>query len=143
MPILDEFEIVLIDCPPNLGIITLNGLRMSSGYIIPTIPDFLSTYGIPQIVERVGEFSESIAQPIVPLGIAVTKYRVQSTVHNAQLRVLREERDAPLFDTIVPEGNAFANAAISTPVSTLRQKWGAEGFEAYRSLAREILERVP
>ena len=53
---LDDYDIVLVDCPPNLGIITLNGLRISHGYIIPTIPDILSTYGIPQIVKRVRDF---------------------------------------------------------------------------------------
>ena len=141
-PILSEFDIVVVDCPPNLGIITLNGLRLSQAYIIPTIPDILSTYGIPQIVRRVHEFSETIAQPIAPLGVIVTKYRKQSTVHHAQLRVLEERRDAPLFETRIPEGNAFADAASPRPVSTLRQKWGREGFEAYRSLTREILEGI-
>jgi len=51
-PIIDEYDYVLIECPPNLGIITLNGLRIAHGYIIPSIPDILSTYGIPQIVKR-------------------------------------------------------------------------------------------
>ena len=141
-PILGEFDVVLIDCPPNLGIVTLNGLRMSQAYIIPTIPDILSTYGIPQIVGRVHNFSETIAQPIEPLGILVAKYRTQSAVHRSQLRVLQERGDAPLFKTRIPEGNVFADAASPQRVSTLRQKWGTEGFEAYRSLAAEILERI-
>lgn len=59
-PILDDYDIVLVDCPPNLGIITLNGLRISEGYIIPTVPDVLSTYGIPQIVTRVGNFADNL-----------------------------------------------------------------------------------
>ena len=141
-PILGEFDIVLIDCPPNLGIITLNGLRMSQAYIIPTIPDILSTYGIPQIVNRVRSFSETIAQPIEPLGIVVAKYRTQSTVHRTQLRILRKQKDAPLFKTRIPEGNALAEAANPQPVSTLRQKWGQEGFRAYRELTAEVLERI-
>ncbi len=141
-PILEEFDIVLIDCPPNLGIVTLNGLRMSHGYIIPTIPDILSTYGIPQIVGRVRSFSETIAQPIEPLGIVVAKYREQSTVHRTQLRILREQGDAPLFETRIPEGNAFASAADPKRVSTLRQKWGPDGFKPYRALTAEVLERT-
>lgn len=141
-PILGEYDVVLVDCPPNLGIITLNGLRMSNAYIIPTIPDILSTYGIPQIVGRVRSFAEAIAQPIEPIGILVTKYRTQSTVHRTQLRLLREEKDAPLFRTQIPEGNALADAADSQPVSTLRQKWRDESFGAYRALTAEILERI-
>ena len=141
-PLLSQFDFVLIDCPPNLGIITLNGLRLSQGYIIPTIPDILSTYGIPQIIKRVSEFSETISEPIEPLGVVVTKYRTQSTVHHSQLRVLQQQRDASLFKTRIHEGNALADAASSTRVSTLRQKWGSDGFQAYRSLAEEILGRI-
>jgi chromosome partitioning protein len=65
-----------------LDIITLNGLRISDGYIIPTIPDYLSIYGIPQIVTRVGDFSKAISEEIEPLGIVATKYQANSTVHN-------------------------------------------------------------
>lgn len=52
-PILDRYEYVLIDCPPNLGFITRNGIEISDYYLIPTIPDTLSTYGIPQIVRSI------------------------------------------------------------------------------------------
>ena len=76
-PIIDEYEYILIDCPPNLGIITLNGLRISSGYIIPTVPDVLSTYGIPQIISRVTAFANRIGEDIEPLGIVISKYRAE------------------------------------------------------------------
>jgi chromosome partitioning protein len=142
-PVLDEFEFVLIDCPPNLGIITLNGLRLSDGYIIPTIPDILSTYGIPQIVQRVKAFSDAVGESIQPFGIVVTKYQANSSVHANTLRNLRQKNDAPVFKTIIPQSNQMAAAAEHTPLSTLRQKWGYQGqYEAYQQLAAEILQRV-
>lgn len=142
-PVMDEFDLVFIDCPPSLGIVTLNGLRISNSYIIPTIPDVLSTYGIPQIVSRVGEFSRTIAEPIEPLGILVTKYREQSTVHRNQLKLLQSGKEGRPFKTVIPENNQIAEAAEFKPVSTLRQKWGYQGqFEKYRALAKEILERL-
>lgn len=141
--VIDEYDFVFIDCPPSLGIITLNALRMSNYYIIPTIPDILSTYGIPQIVSRVKKFSEEIGEPIEPLGIVVTLFRTQSTVHTNQLRRLRSNKDAPLFDTVIPLNNQIADAAEYKTVSTLRQKWGYAGqFEKYRALADEIIRRV-
>lgn len=142
-PMVDEYDIVLIDCPPNLGIITLNGLRMSMGYIIPTIPDILSTYGIPQIVKRVGDFSKAIAEHIEPLGIVISKYREQSPLHKNTKRQLAAERDAPLFKTIVPENTRIAGAAEYAPVSTLKQKYGYGGqYEVYHALAEELLAKV-
>jgi chromosome partitioning protein len=142
-PVLDEFDFVLIDCPPNLGIITLNGLRLSDGYIIPTIPDILSTYGIPQIVQRVKAFSDAVGESIEPFGIVVTKYQANSSVHANTLRNLRQKNDAPVFKTIIPQSNQMAAAAEHTPLSTLRQKWGYQGqYEAYQQLATEILQRV-
>lgn len=140
-PIIDNYDVVLIDCPPNLGIITLNGLRISDGYIIPTIPDVLSTYGIPQIISRIKQFSETIAEPINAYGIVISKYRAQSTVHQNVLKSMRHHSDAPLFETFIPENNQIAGAAEYKPVSTLRQKWGYQGqFDDYRKLTEEIME---
>lgn len=142
-PILDDYEYVLIDCPPNLGIITLNGLRISEGYIIPTIPDVLSTYGIPQIVQRVDQFSEAIAEKIEPLGIVVTKFQKQMTLHQRTVAELRRGRDAEVFETVIPQRQNIADAAEFTPVSTLRQKWGGRGeYGALEALTKEIMEVV-
>ncbi len=141
---LDDYDIVIVDCPPNLGIITLNGLRISHGYIIPTIPDILSTYGIPQIVTRVGEFSEEIAEMIEPLGIVVTKFQANSSVHANVLRNLRAGEDAPVFKTIIPQANDIAAAADHvTYARTLKQKYGYRSTaEAYEKLAKEIIAKL-
>ena len=72
---LDDYDVVIIDCPPSLGIILLNGLQISNGFVIPTIPDFLSTYGITQIKRQVEEFSKEIGENIKPLGIASPSIR--------------------------------------------------------------------
>lgn len=146
-PILDEYDVVLIDCPPNLGIITLNGLRIASGYIIPSIPDVLSTYGIPQIVARVQAFSDAIAdQPIVPLGIVVSKYRAQSTVHVNTVRRLEGDPKGPrVFQTLIPEANKIAESAEFLPVNTLRQKYGSGSqgnFDTYHALVEEVMKAV-
>lgn len=140
-PIIDEYDYVIIDCPPNLGIITLNGLRIAHGYLIPTIPDILSTYGIPQIVKRVKAFADEIGEPIEPLGIIISKYRAQLRLHANTVRRLRSSGDAPVFNTIVPENGHIAEAAEFTQLSTLRQKYGYQGeFDTYKALTQEIMK---
>jgi chromosome partitioning protein len=141
---LDDYDWVLIDCPPNLGLITLNGLRISQGYVIPTIPDILSTYGIPQIVSRVADFAREINEPIEPLGIIVSKYRDQANLHRTVVENLRNDPDLPeVFETVIPEAVAIAASAEFQEIGTLRQKYQHGGrYERYVNLTEEIMEAV-
>ncbi len=146
-PIIEHYDYVLIDCPPNLGIITLNGLQISQSYIIPTIPDLLSTYGIPQVIATVHDFSETIGQKIEPLGIIISKYQADMTLHERVVKELRRySKDAPVFDTQIPQRQQIAEAAeFLKPhkFSTLKQKWGSVGqFQSYLNLTKEIMKRA-
>lgn len=143
-PLLDDYDFVLVDCPPNLGIVTLNGLRISDGYIIPTIPDVLSTYGIPQIQQRVKAFADNLGERIGELGIVVTKYRAASTVHRNTIVRLQDDPDLPIvFDTWVPETNQIAASAEYADRATLRQKYGYQGqYDTLRALTKEFIAAV-
>jgi chromosome partitioning protein len=143
-PLLNNYDFVLVDCPPNLGIVTLNGLRISDGYIIPTIPDVLSTYGIPQIQQRVKAFADNLGETITELGIVITKYRSASTVHRNTIGRLQDDDDLPpVFDTWVPETNQIAASAEYADRSTLRQKYGYQGqYDTLRALTKEFIAAV-
>jgi len=143
-PILDDYEYVLVDCPPNLGIVTLNGLRISDGYIIPTIPDVLSTYGIPQIQRRVSEFASSIGERIVDVGIVITKYRAASTLHRNTITSLQGDKHLPVvFDSWIPEANQIAASAEFADYGTVRQKYGYAGqYDAFRAMTQEFMKLV-
>lgn len=143
-PVIDEYDWVLIDCPPSMSIITLNGLRISDGFVIPTIPDHLSTYGIPQIRNRAGAFAENIGERIDPLGVIISKFRDQSSLHVETVkRLRRNEQDLHVFNTVIPERNSTAMAVEHSPRQTFRQRYGYDGnFELYNSLAKELRELV-
>lgn len=139
----NNYDYVLIDCPPNMGLITLNGLRIADGYIIPTIPDVLSTYGIPQIINRVSKFSNTIGENIECLGIVATKVRMQSSLHTRTLMELKKGTDAMLFETIFYENNQMGEAAEYQSINTLRQKWGYQGqYDRLEQFAKEVMTRV-
>jgi len=136
---LDEYDIVIVDCPPNLGIVTLNGLRISDAYIIPTIPDHLSTYGIPQIVTRIKDFADAISEDIEPLGIVITKYQINSTVHKNVLKQLETNARLPsVYKTKIKQSNdASAAAEYVSYKRTLKQKYSTL-TSSYIELANEI-----
>jgi chromosome partitioning protein len=137
---IDEYDWVLIDCPPNLGIITLNGLRISDGFVIPTIPDMLSTYGIPQIERRAAAFAQNIDEPIEPLGVIISKYREQSSLHQETVKRLRaDEARLHVFKTKIPERNTTALAAEHADQQTFRQRYGYDGnYDTFQAITREL-----
>lgn len=139
--LLAEYDYVLVDCPPNLGPVTQNGLRIADGYIIPTIPDVMSTYGIGPIQERVRQLATTWGTTIVELGVVVTKYRKGSAVHRSTVEDLHRNTSIPLvYPSLIPEANQIAAAAEFAGFGTLRQKYGSDGqFAALRELAQDFL----
>jgi chromosome partitioning protein len=144
-PRLGEFDYVIIDCPPNLGIITLNGITISTGFVIPTIPDILSTYGVPQILNRIKNFAETKGISVPPLGIIISKYQQQIGLHRSKLSQLRADANIgslpKVFDTEIRQATKLAESAdVDASVNTLRQKYGYDGqFKAFMALTQEIM----
>lgn len=144
-----QYDYVLLDAPPSLGVITRNGLRMSDAYLIPAVPDYLSTYGIPQIIRSVRTFAEEVGLHIAPLGLVATRVSQMMPAHKAMLQLLRtrakEEPDKwpPVFTEHYPQGNSFANAAqASIKHSSLNSKYGPLGRLKVELVAREFIKRA-
>jgi chromosome partitioning protein len=126
----------------------LNGIYISHYYLIPSIPDILSTYGIPQILNRINNFKRETKIGIEPLGIVISMYRAQSRLHDSVSQDLRGKASRGeyprVFNTIVPLTVRSAESAdVSAKVNTLKQKYGyGRVFENYDELARELLSYV-
>lgn len=148
--VLPFYDMVLVDCPPDLGFITRNALYMSDYYLIPVIPDILSTYGIPQIISRVEKLKRKTGVGIEPLGIVVSKFRIQSSIHKGQLSLLkaraREAGYRRVFDTVISENNqAAAVMDFHHSFGRLEDKYGYKNerpYREYRALAEEVLSYV-
>ncbi|WP_299575094.1 ParA family protein [uncultured Williamsia sp.] len=143
-PVLGDYDIVLLDCPPSMGPMTLNGLAMSHGYLVPTIPDVLSTYGIGQVQTQIARFAAELGRPIVELGVVVSKYRANASVHRETvMRLRRDPTIAHVLPGYLGESNAIAAAARFDVWPSLRARYGARGqFEQFRELARTVLVEI-
>nr|WP_263327176.1 AAA family ATPase [Neobacillus sp. Marseille-Q6967] len=147
----NNYDFVLVDCPPNLGIVTKNGLNISDYYLIPTIPDHLSTYGIPQIISNVNSFNRRTESNVQALGIIASMYRSNVTRHHTTLKTLQTKCAAGelprLFDTKIPLAAKAADATHyeAEGINTLKQKYGSSGsnlYEAFSLLTEEFCEYV-
>jgi chromosome partitioning protein len=156
---LPNYDYVLIDCPPNLGFITRNGIEISDYYLIPTIPDTLSTYGIPQIIRTIHGFSTERPLKIKCLGLVITKYSSNSSAHLRGIRSLPVRfakifqdlaiPPAPIFDTVIPQANATAESMeFSNTPRTFKEKYGRSRsgdrylHEYVTDLTREFIKHV-
>ena len=147
-PVVDRYDYIIIDCPPSLGTVTKNGLRISTGYIIPTIPDIVSTWGIYQIVDNVARFSEDISRPIPALGIVATKKQTNN-LHDRVIADLEAGRlgrfseangrpQPPLFTNKIPQTVAVARGAdVDADIRTFKGKYGT-AYDALHGLTQEI-----
>lgn len=158
---LENYDYVLIDCPPNLGFITRNGIEISDYFLIPTIPDTLSTYGIPQIVKTIHGFATERPLKIKCLGLVITKYSSNSDTHRRGMNTLPARfatifsdlqiSPAPVFDTWIPQANATAEAMDfdhQSPPRTFREKYGRSKsgnryvYEYVIDLTKEFIKNV-
>jgi chromosome partitioning protein len=148
-PVIDRYDYIIIDCPPSLGPVTKNGLRISTGYVIPTIPDIVSTWGIYQIVDNVERFAQDIDRPIRPLGIVATKVQ-KNNLHDRIIRDLKGRRigrfsedggrlQPPLFEnTIRQTVDVSRGADVNAEIRTLKGKYG-DAYTDLHGLTREIM----
>lgn len=149
---LNNYDIVLIDCPPNLGLVTQNALNISQYFLIPVVPDFMSTYGVPQILDVVSNFSRKTRHTVMPLGIVISMYRSNAPRHNDTIRRLNQlTMEDPYFPRLfannIPLGAKISDSTDyeASEINTLRQKYGWSGstsFEAFAALAEEFIRYV-
>ena len=147
-PALAHYDHVLIDCPPNLGIITLNGVAISRYFLIPVVPDILSTLGVPLVLDRMADFALRAQHEIFGLGIVVSRFRPTSRLHKQTVIDMRHDAmpgiHPPIFNTVITEDLEVAEAAdVEEQVSSLKQKFGGNGpHRQFSALADEYLRYV-
>lgn len=142
-PVRGDYDYVLLDCPPNLGIMTMSALRISEGYFIPTIPDVLSTYGIPAVQREVKRFAARAGIPTpVELGTITTKHEKRSPVHKSQMaRLKNDPHIPPLLHPPVPQSSKISGG-VEGQYRTLKAKYGGDVYNDLYDLTEAFRQRV-
>jgi chromosome partitioning protein len=109
------YDYIIIDCPPNLGAITLNGIDISNHYVVPIVPDILSKIGLSLISNRINDFKERRRTCSIELaGIIFTKVDYRTNLHNSTMAQIRSQQDSDVFTAALPQRISVAESVIDS-----------------------------
>jgi chromosome partitioning protein len=139
-PVLDRYDIILIDCQPSLGLLTINALACADSILIPLACEFFSLRGVALLMDTIEKVQQRLNPDLKILGILATMFDPR-TLHTKEVR----QRVIEAFGDLVFE--AVINRTVRFPETTVAGEpittWapGSNGAAAYRLLAREVLIR--
>lgn len=156
----DQYDYIIFDCPPNFNLVTQNGLFASDGYVIPAIPDYLSTLGINLIQGEVNRFSDRIRHALAMFGgtftgpdlkgIIFTRVRLRSRkplrfvdLHERRIHEVYRTNPDMVFKNFISEAVRFAEAPErQMPVSLSPRPEDRDARDEFVRLAEEFIERI-
>ena len=139
-PVLADYDVVLIDCQPSLGLLTVNALTAADSVIIPLECEFFALRGVALLVDTIGKVQERLNPRLEVEGILATMYDAR-TVHGREVlsRVVEAFGDR-VFHTVISRTVRFPETTVAgEPITTYASS--SAGAIAYRQLAREVLAR--
>jgi chromosome partitioning protein len=137
----DIYDFTIMDCPPNLGLLTVNALTAADSVLIPLQLDFLALKGMQLLLNTISEVRASTNRELQLLGILPTMARARS-LHSAEVEAsVREFFGDTIFKAVIRSSVRFPEAAAGFR-SILEYAPRHPGSEAYRTLAGEVLQRT-
>jgi chromosome partitioning protein len=138
-PVRDRYDYILIDCPPSLGLLTLNGLvAAANGVLIPVQCEYLALEGLGQLTQTIERVRYAIAPELQVRGVIMTMFDARTNLANDVVEEVRRYFPNKVFEAIIPRSVRLAEApSYGIPISEYDP--GSTGAKAYKALAREIL----
>lgn len=139
-PLLENYDYVFIDCPPSLGLLTVNALTASAGAVIPIQCEYLALEGLSQLLGTIKRIRERLNPALKVMGVVMTMYDSRTSLSAQVVNEVRRYFPHEIFDTIIPRSVRLAEAP-SYGQSILEYDADSRGAQAYQSLAAEIIAR--
>jgi chromosome partitioning protein len=137
-PVKDNYDYVLVDTPPSLGLLTINALVASNGVIVPVQCEYLSLRGLVQLESTLSMIRENLNPNVEIEGILPTMYDKRTLHSREAVEILRENFGELVFDTKIRKTVRYAEAPVKG-ISVLKYDPSGNAAEAYRRLAKEVL----
>jgi chromosome partitioning protein len=139
-PIRDRYDYILIDCPPSLGLLTINMLAAADSVLIPVQCEYYALEGLSQLLNTVHRIQQSVNPQLTIDGVLLTMYDARLNLSRQVVTDAREYFGPKVFQTIVPRNVRLAEApSFGKPI--VLYDIASVGAQAYLSVAREIIHR--
>lgn len=139
-PVVDEYDVILIDCQPSLGLLTLNALTASSGVIIPMECEYFALRGVALLQDTINKVKQRLNPDLAIIGVLGTMYDPRTLHSREVLDTVRGAFGDTVFQTVINRTVKFPDAAVAgEPITQFAPS--SDGSKAYKQLAKEVLAR--
>ena len=136
-----EYDYIIIDCPPSLGLLTLNGLVASDDILIPVQCEYYALEGLAQLLASVDMIKNNLAKDINILGAVLTMYDKRNKLDREVAKEVRRNFPGYVFDAVIPRNVDIAEAP-GHGKTILQFRPDCYGARAYKQLAEEVIKRT-
>lgn len=136
-----DYDYILIDCPPSLGILTVNGLAAAHELIIPVQAEFYALEGLGQLVQTVQRVRKGLNPGLRLMGVLVTMHNGRTTLSAQVHEEVKRHFPDTVFETVIPRNVRLAEApSFGKPI--MHYDGWSKGARSYKALAKEVEQRA-
>ena len=140
-PVKDEFDFIFIDCPPSLGLLTINALAAADSVLIPIQCEYYALEGVTKLLESMRMVKSRINKDLDTYGVLMTMYDSRTSLSNQVVDEVRNYFGDKTFKTLIPRTVKLSEApSFGMPV--INYAPNNKGAKAYRELAKEVIRRA-
>jgi len=140
-PIMDDYDVIVCDCPPNLTIPTQNALAICTHYVVPISPDFLSALGVGLLLRQVKKFCDDMDLDPKLAGMVLSRIGRPAGHRARTANSLREQFGEDVFDAEIRE-RVSVSEAVEKNLSIYSHEPNGEAAREFKAMSRELLERL-
>lgn len=138
MPVMDSYDYILIDCPPSLGLLTVNALNAADSFIVPMQTEYLAMEGLAQLINTVKLIKANLNPALEMDGIVLTMFDGRASLHKQVSEEIRRHFGDKVFQAVIPRNVKLAECpSFGKPI--ILYDIESKGSEAYLALAKELI----
>ncbi len=136
----DDYDFIIIDCPPSLNMLTVNAMTTADTVLVPIQCEYYALEGLSQLIHTINLVQERLNPKLQIEGVVFTMYDIRTNLSNQVVENVKENLDTKIYNTMIPRNIRLAEApSYGLPINMYDNK--SAGAESYRNLAQEIIDR--